>query len=934
MQTKFYKIAREIDNSINNFSTETFGKIRKYLEKDEYLNYFFLKISEYDNPNIYSKILFNNGYFNPDKNPSPESDILHPGFFRIPYWQALNYLNKVIENNIEEKDTEINKSIVSIINGIIEYKKEKDERIDNYHTDVFILKTLSKLPIEFVKKTHIEYFRIALQSRFGGDYFGSHIGDTILPKLIENRSNELLEILLQIMFSYKEDKDGTSSSLKAFMSNYWLGDALSKNHEDIIQVLEESSVIIPFTFVKKIITNNESSFSSFVVSTIEDINQKYGLDKYEIIIISFLRDALISTEPDHIYNIIESMIKAQPSIYRRLAIYTINIKYQSLKNILWENFPAEIDEYEIKHELYELIKNHAKDFDEDELHQLIQKIEMITDTESDIKMKTHYGSYRKKGWYKTLLISDNKEIIKLYDKYSEIIPGEVEEPGRPFKIEFRWGDGAPDDAANIETMEVKEIVKYLNKHANDKYTNGLDRRFSMYVKNDLKKYLGALKDLEKLEIPFKHSLIMGFYESFRKPEFDWEQVIEFILQIIKQPDFWKREVSSKEVPNRTWLISAISNLLNEGMRRDEDAFDEGLLPIAKKVLIELYIKSHHEELEDKNIREEIINAPFGRIYSALVNYSLRYARAKNQKKEKWDNDIKVIFTKNLDRECDEASIFSDILGRYYINLAWLDEDWVNNNIDKIFPKNNLDQWNTTMGSYLFHNPQLYKNIYDEFKKNGFWVKAIENLHDENSKTRLVGYILTGYFHSFEKMEEEGSLIQKLITMNDEFINKEMIVHCSRMYGFEFVNKTDNDLSLKIQNLWSQIFNNVNDETIKENRRILSDLCKWLKLISNFNEDIYKLCQVSAKYASVNHNIPSLMEGFENHIEEKPEDIGKLILIMIKSKYNSFYESEKEKFIKFVKILYKEKQKEIADEICNHFGMRGVHYLREYWEQNN
>lgn len=934
METNFYENAKRIDNLIEGFSKDNLEKVISLFNQEPYLNYFFNKISKADNPKIFFDILFDKGFFNASKNLNPIKDELNLGFSRIPYWQALKYLDKIINNNIELNDKQINNSIISIINDLIEYKNEKDERIDNYHTDVFILKALSKLPIELIKVKHIEFFRIALNSRFGGDYFGSNISDTILSKLIQENSKELLEILLEIMFSYKEEKNGTYRSLKALMSNYWLGETLSKNHEDVIKVLKESSVIIPLTFITKIITNNKYLFSTLVVSTIEDNNQKYGLDKYEKIIISFLRDALISTEPALIYKTIEIMIKAKQSIFRRLAIYTINIKYQRLKNILWENFPATIDEYGIQHELYELIKNHAKDFDEAELSQLIKKIEMIQVKEPDKKKKIQYEAYRKKGWYKILLITGNEEIIKLYKKYSEIIPDEVEEPGRPFTIESSWGDGAPDDAYNIETMEVQEIVRYLNKHADDRYTDGLDRRFSMYVKKDLKKYMGNLEEFKKLVIPFKHSLIRGIYESGRNIEFDWEKVIIFIHDVIKQSDFWNKEKNENLGTYKTWLISTIADLLNDGMKRDEDAFDKEFLPNAKEILLILYNNFKLKEFQYRNMSDAILNSTSGRIYSALMNYSLRNARANNLEEGRWDNDIKSIFSDNLFKNHKDSLIFHGILGRYFINLLWLDKQWVDDNLTNTFSNKNIAHWKSTMETFLFYTPTLYKNIYDQFKENDFWVKALENLQDENSRTRLVGYILTGYLHNFEKLEEKNSLIDKLINMNDDFLNKEIIEHCSRMYGFEFVNKNNNDLSLKIQNLWLRIFNNINDETKKKNQRILSDLCKWLKLISSFNENIYKLCQISAKYASVNYNIPFLMEGFENHIETNPEEIGKLILIMIRSEYNSLYESEEEKFRQFVQILYKKKHKKIANDICNHFGMRGVHYLREYWDRNN
>ena len=65
------------------------------------------------------------------------------------------------------------------------------------------------------------------------------------------------------------------------------------------------------------------------------------------------------------------LIKNKNTIFKRLAIHTINHHYDDLKEIFWSIDYNLIDESELNHELYKLFENHKDDFSEDEAKKII-----------------------------------------------------------------------------------------------------------------------------------------------------------------------------------------------------------------------------------------------------------------------------------------------------------------------------------------------------------------------------------------------------------------------------------------------------------------------------------------------------------------------------------------------------------------------------------
>jgi hypothetical protein len=143
-------------------------------------NYAFKKLTESPNAPAWLIPLKNHGYFDGNKNPPPKEVKDQPGFYTIPFWNVLSFLDKIAEENKKGPRLEITDTLVEIVDDVISYRDAKGERIDNYRTDWFMTKIIFKLPAEKWNDKHIDFIRVAVKSPFGGDLVEEAIGVIML----------------------------------------------------------------------------------------------------------------------------------------------------------------------------------------------------------------------------------------------------------------------------------------------------------------------------------------------------------------------------------------------------------------------------------------------------------------------------------------------------------------------------------------------------------------------------------------------------------------------------------------------------------------------------------------------------------------------------------------------------------------------------------
>ncbi|VEN73534.1 conserved hypothetical protein [Candidatus Desulfarcum epimagneticum] len=950
-----YFLVNQIDRILRHKKprSETINALPNLLDSKARYSYFFnklepihwLKVLKYPDS---IKAKDGKDWFAPDQNPSPIESSEQPGSFTTPHWYSLDYLENVAKVNAESPEEEITNTLVKVIDSIIDYTGGNGKRIDNYRTDWMLTKIIFNLPKESISKKYIGFIGIALESKWGIDLVDSEISKTVLPKLIQDQSKDLILELLNAIFKYnvtKRELEGTRLfSYYSTMERYCLKEALDKHKPPIAELCGVEATEIALKKISEIVRQDGFQFGIVKIPTIEDHPQTSFPDDYECQLVHFVRDMFEAAQPDQIKGKVKKLLEQEHPIFKRLAIHVINHHYQELKKLFWNwvkgNFNSSS---EIKHEVRELLRVNCSTFSEKEIGKILDYIEnaeyYVPDKMfdgSNVDAEEWLASY-KKEWLSALLKTENSKIKESYEKYEKISPVEIKHPGFS-----SWHEGgfveqlSPIEPAVLLQMSNEEIVKYLNDFKQEDFHSlkrisqrGLCQTFESDVAEHPIRFLNNLKPFQEAKPVYQYSLLQGLKNAWEKEKsFSWNNLFDFVSTIIDQDNFWQKEYEGANY--REWIISEIARLIEAGTRSDEHAFEPELLPQVGKTLLTLVsrTKTDYGTLVTNNIINWTLNSTKGKIFSAMVNHSLRWARV--SKKERWIKEIKDDFTQRLNREFEPSRAFSVILGQYLVNLYWLDKEWVQENINRIFPKDNDTCWQDAFSAYLFHSRAIYPDIYPLLKETGHFQKALKvAFEDSLAPKKLVQTICAAYINDLEKLDEAKSLINKLIQNKNSDQLSWMITF---LEGF---GKRDDDfakeIKTKIKPLWRELYNALKDEDNREFKRILFKSAKnWLMLINEIDDEIFKWLQLSFGHIDFikRYNYFRLPDYLLWHAKKTPKKVGKLYLTILEA---DGYPTHPEDVIKeLVQTIHDQGEKKLAKKICEKYAEKGIMFLREFY----
>lgn len=933
MSYNFYQIVFKIDILINQCSQDTINIIGEYIKQyngiDKYVFRSPLLWNSEDTLFWLSK-LKEKGYFNPENNPKT---------YKNPHWYILDYLQIVANNNLKKPDRKITSILVKIVNSIINYRDENGKRIDNYRTDLIMLRMFRNFPKRKIEKQHIDFIKIALQTNWSSSLLQSEIGEYFIPKLIKEKNKECLLNLLEIIFSFQEKEN----KYIPLMEEYHLKEIIKKNTPGIAELCGLEAVGVAINKIKYLIKYGRSDFNHRFGSlqVIEDSSELNVREDYEYQIVHFIRDVLCLLDMDQTRRKVEQLLAEKLPIFNRIAIYIIDKNYQKLNDIFWRINRNFINEEELKHELYELVKNNCRLFNDKQLEKVINWIEKASyissvvkheyfkDNQEDVKK---YVALKKKEWLTALLGTKNKKVLEKYNKYDDINPKEIAHPGYDYWFEDWQGDKSPIPKEKLLEKTNKEIANYLINFKEEGEwgmfsISGLSYMFSESVFEQPERFVDDLNPF--LEIPriYQSDILSGITRGCRENKiFDWKRVFVFIEQIISVDYFWKEKYQKRKHNYREWVISEILELIKEGTKDDKNVNNLKFLPKIEKILLKLASKIEPKKYSAENIVNKAINSNLGKLLSAMVFYSFRYAKKnKSENTERWPKKIKIYFNKMLNRKDNSPIELGAVVGKYLPSIYYLDKEWIIINFNNIFNKEIQQLWEVAFSSYLFYSATIYKEFYILFKQDNHLLKGIvTNFEEEFSEKHFVQHICLAYIEGWEKLEDSNSTICKLIE------NKK-IAHLEE--AINFLGSKKNSLSIeKIKPLWSKMIsvleNKINDPKYQ---KVVVKLINWLDLVDEIDNDIFNWLIFSVKYFE-KLNITYIYEKLLPFSNKIPKKVGKIILEMLKSKVVFPYNEDE--IVKVVQILYSKKQKDIANEICNRYGEEGFYFLRGPYEENN
>jgi len=912
----------ELEKAANNYDPSIEERIFQLIKNDNLLESEFLRqLSKSENPSPWLRPLKGNGYFNPQNNPMATSDY-------GSYWNAMGALENIAKVNNKDLSKEITGDIKAIIGSIIDYRDENKRRIENILTDRHIIRIIFLLPSDDINEQYLDFVKNCLHFYHENILIAIEIGEFVIPRLVENENCDLLLNILDISLGFMRTNTSTFEEYTSVLSPFYLQTIIKKFTTQIILTCGSSAIRIALQKIEQIIAEDPSQFNEVWLPSVKEENE--FKDRYDTQIIQFIWLGLRKLETAQIKEIIVDLLDKEHPIFKRIALSIIDDKYTEFKDLFWNLKTNPLPDYHLKNELYELFSNHCKEFSDNEVNTIIEWIEtyheeQIPDEENEEQEK--YLAYVKKEWLLALLPTGSSKVQTLFNHYDCIDPTKISHPGRNLVIEHFSDLTSPITKEELIQKNNTEIVDYLNTFEDEIFGKSSISRHSLceIFRNSIieypQKYVQDLDPFLNSDRVYQYEIFLGLFEAWRKEkEFRWDKLLHFINSILESENFWTDSYPEGQFHYRDWIISRIAILIEEGTKNDTNLLDLELLPEVENVLLILAKNSESDLSNYGDLVTSVLNSNKGCIYSAMINYSLCFARHNRINEEiRWPEAIKEDFEKRLNPDIEPTVEFSVTLGKYLSNLCYLDKEWVQVNFNRIFPKDDNIHWNAAFSAYLFYS-QIRKDIYILLKENGHYSKAISNQFEEpRINERLIQHICIGYLEGIENLEDEESLIYQIL----ETWNSEQIVEIIRFLRW-FNKNIDPEKRLMIIPLWKKIVSKISlDIENPNNIKILSELNKWIALVDELTDEICGWLKLSVKH--IRQYDIGFIEQLRRHSETKPKCAGELFLTIVES--GNFNEFQKDEIIKFVSILYEKKETENADRICNLYLSAGIDFLK-------
>ncbi len=933
VSTYLYSSFGVIEEAINNFNEISAINVFQIIKNDKPQRlHFFKKLAICSDPFPWLEPLYERGYFDPKENPFLQKVPGKDGYYsEVENWDVLGYLKNLATKNAIRPSNQITTHISHIIDTVFEYRNEEGKRVENYYTDSALIKIICKLPKEIINEKHIRFIESALDSKLNNPFIASDIYEDVFPFLIYNRNKDLLLKLLDVIFKYKKSNDLFKYS--SIIEEFWLNRCIDEYKKAIIKLcgIEASEIII--NKIEEIVCEDKTQFGIFPIMTIEDDGQSLSKENYESLCVSFVRDIFQDINPDVLRDMVPNLLSRSHSIFKRIAVHTISYHYDKLNKFLWSWNINPLNEYLLKHEIYELFRKNCLSFSKSQIETIICWIESAKYYEDDLSSPDldKYLAYKKKSWLLPLLQTHNPEIVTLYEKYNEINPAEIESPNLIISMESFSGNVSPIEESEFLIKPNNEIAGYLKEF---KEEMGLRKPCKEGLAETLRKCVSKKPDkftdyiTPFLNVPeiYQHSLLWGLTEAWKlNRNFSWNNVFTFISKIIDSEGFWNR--GQDEYNYRNWIVSQISDLIDEGLRK-EHTFEFEYFTQAENILLILAQNTDSDLKNTVNLEISVLNSLKGNIFSSLINYSMRFSQLSMRDEEKkWKDSIKSEFNNRLDRSLEPSIEFSFILGEYISYLYYLDKEWTRENINRIFLIESEEHWKAAFTGYLLYASQVYDQIYSILRKSGHYKRAIlTQFEDPRVNERLIQHICLGYIEGWERLDDDNSLISLLLVNPDPKKILEIVRYFKAQKG-----KLTKKISDKIKPLWESLYNELSSKVEDRNYQIVaSSLSSWISLIDCIDEQTFEWIKFSARYMN---SFSSFFKDLVAHAQKAPYEVGMIYLEILNNGYYPYYYEENTK--ELVRILYERKQKIIADKICNLYGTKGRgDFLKDIYKEYN
>lgn len=840
--------------------------------------FFWISIANQNKQTIFDLInAFDTNYFSSKLGVLSDEKEYNQIHFRI--LRYLIEISKVIDKSSSSFEA-LNAIVVNLI-------KVLGDDLFRGHSQIrfFISEIILELPLKYIESVHISFLNVfSLASDIS--YIGASLVEQFVPRIIKEENGALLfEVLDKLIFGLKEEIDKENYQGIRF-DGYNFTRLLTPEIIRSFILLVGSEKLMDFT-VKKVVsvaTRIPYNFSHLSISTIEDSSQILDKNKFEFVLVKFLRMQLEVQQIKE--TLLDSFLKSEFGVLHRLAVYYLNTNYSASRNYFWSICsPHFLFNTEIKHELFMLFKENADEINLEEATRLIEYLNEMRDiviNESLSKDEIiYYNSLLAKEYL--LAFKDCKtEIKNIIDKelerVSKVVTVKISNPG--YNIYFDQSIAYDKDREEYSaTFNFSDLPYFLDvvesgfKDTSDSEALKIINRINYILRNNLALVLENQEQL--IKIGFENfNEVPNFFEKawFDKVEINWKEVFSFFGRVIDSN--YKKNPKSYDhfISYCAWLIRAAT-------KDDSYALDGENLEEAKNLCLKFLKLNIQSERYNKDPFFDILNSTDGKIFDATLEVLLRNARLnKKEDSDRWYPDIKQYYSSVLENgQQEDAIIWS--LTMHLPQFGFLEMKWLKDHINQMFPIERMELWFLAMRGYHKYCSQVYKVIYDLLLENGHYELALAKFVDDVHGTDDVyKHIVMAYVADWP-----GSELKNPLSLIYKTLQKGNRSQINGLIRFFLENKTF-PVS-KMLAMWRAILNS----PAVNNPLVYNDLLLLFSNLKNVDAESFELIKITLGNITTNQVLYRLLHSLFEMENADPVFRAKILMEINEPNFQFFHD---------------------------------------------
>ena len=762
------------------------GKQQSFIEmmqkSEEHAAKGFELLARQTDPEIFFSVLESAGFFDPSNAPGI-IETKEVGYYKIPFWPALDYLQAISKLAGQTDDIDIARKIVEIIRNVSTYDKHNNTLRDNSNTFRKFADFLGVLPLDAITLEELDLLPTWLGSRFNPGMVTRAIDKGILQRLLESdheddwkKACRILRHCTAVRWAKHREFQEDTTLPTSVVDSYWLAELVKNSTPQFSTKAGATAAEIFLERLREIFGGSRSHRSWIWRPAIEDHEQNHPFYKTENIFVDGLRNIVlgwIDKDVDNARPFVQHLLQDNLEVARRIGIHILNERWSILNNLYSNVITSELFESGQLHEAHVLLRTRFSEFDRTLQDKTLEALREMPPPEIGAEGEELLKRLQLR-WLTAIIGKGYQPADDLFrDLSTELgIKGSPSHPDFHFFWTVHHGTGpTPLEAQKLVSFaEEGKIIEKLDAFKPENKFDGptieaLVEALEEAVQQSPDIFLMLLPKFATAKRPYQYGIINGFKALWDTSEDKhhtvdwaktWPSLLSMFEELLRDPAFWNEQVEQSQglIPSRNWIPPLIADFLRAGTESDEKAYPPELLYRGYKLIQILLDRCEPERVCPDDPMFQADNSSKGRAIKALVNHALRACRLSDKNRGEhrgvWD-EHRDAFDSEIDKCQDSNYEFSTLVALYLPNLMYLDPDWVPANIKRIFPSQHLNNLMCALDGIAYAN--VSDTLYKLLLEKGIVDFSLPlELKGRYTRERLIERIILAYLRGDETLD--------------------------------------------------------------------------------------------------------------------------------------------------------------------------------------